>query len=107
QSSLSHLQLVQNAAARLLTLTEWVGTAVPLRPFMPPHPSRSLRSADLLLLVIPRSRLKLKGNRAFAGAAPKLWNSLPLHIRTASTLLTFKSWIKTYSPWPFKIQPEI
>ncbi|KAF7655733.1 hypothetical protein LDENG_00051840, partial [Lucifuga dentata] len=78
QSSLSHLQLVQNAAARLLigTVTEWVGTAVALRPIMPHTPSRSLRSTDLVLLVVPKSRLKLKGDHAFAGATPKLWNSL-------------------------------
>ncbi|KAK0143129.1 Dysbindin [Merluccius polli] len=44
-------------------------------------PSRALRSADQLRLEEPRSRLKTRGDRAFAVAAPRLWNCLPLHIR--------------------------
>ncbi|KAF7642773.1 hypothetical protein LDENG_00250950 [Lucifuga dentata] len=38
-----------------------------------PHtPSSSLRSVDQILLVVLRSRFKLKGHRAFTIAAPKL-----------------------------------
>ncbi|KAF7646032.1 hypothetical protein LDENG_00194820, partial [Lucifuga dentata] len=44
------------------------------------------------LLGGPKPRLKLKGDRrAFVVAALKLWNSLPLQIKTAPTLVTFKS----------------
>ncbi|XP_062391362.1 uncharacterized protein LOC134079180 [Sardina pilchardus] len=48
-------------------------------------PSRALRSADQLLLEVPRTRLKTKGDRAFAVAAPSLWNCLPFHIRAAQS----------------------
>ena len=58
--------------------------------------TRSLRSSDQALLSIPRSRLKSKGDRAFAVAAPRLWNKLPLDIRLAPTISIFKSKLKTY-----------
>lgn len=59
-------------------------------------PVRSLRSGDKLLLAVPRSSKKSRGDRAFMVIAPKLWNSLPLQIRQASTLEGFKSQLKTY-----------
>ena len=59
-------------------------------------PSRALRSSDLLLLDVPRSRLKTRGDRAFAVAAPRLWNSLPPNIRAAKSLDIFKSLVKTH-----------
>ena len=130
QSSLAHLQLVQNAAARLLTSTRkhehitpilaslhWLpvhfrihfkillfafkalnGLAPPylaelLRPYTP---ARSLRSEGLVLLEVPRTKRKLRGDRAFAAAAPKLWNNLPQHIRLAPSLSTFKTSLKTH-----------
>jgi len=62
----------------------------------PYRPTRSLRSADQLLLNVPKTKRKLKGDRAFAVAAPKLWNDLPLNIRQASSLPVFKSLLKTY-----------
>ncbi len=129
-SSIARLQMVQNAAARLLTGTRkyehispilaslhWLpvhfrikfkillfvfkslnGLAPPyiselLHPYMPTH---SLRSADQLLLNVPKTKRKLRGDRAFAVAAPKLWNDLPLPIRQVSSLSLFKSTLKTY-----------
>lgn len=56
--------------------------------------TRSLRSQSQKLLVVSRSKLKSRGDRAFAVAAPKLWNSLPLYIRDVSTLGQFKSHLK-------------
>ena len=44
--------------------------------------SRSLRSSGQGLLFVPRTRLKTKGDCAFEVVAPKLWNSLPLKLRT-------------------------
>ncbi|KAF7666633.1 hypothetical protein LDENG_00096920, partial [Lucifuga dentata] len=35
-----------------------------------------------LIRAVPRSRLKTKGDRAFEVLAPKLWNSLPLSLRS-------------------------
>ena len=105
QSSLSRLQLVQNAAARLLTGTKKRDHITPvlaslhwlpvcfrvdfkilllvfkclnglaplyLSELLHQHsPSRALRSADQHLLVCPRTRLKTRGDRAFAAAAPR------------------------------------
>ncbi len=62
------------------------------------HPytqSRALRSTDSDLLHVPRARLKNRGDRAFSVVGPKLWNSLPIHIRIASTLSIFKATLKT------------
>ncbi|KAF7650338.1 hypothetical protein LDENG_00127510, partial [Lucifuga dentata] len=59
-------------------------------------PSRSLRSADQLTLVVPKTKLKTRGDRAFSAAAPKLWNELPPHVRSAPTLPVFKSRLKTH-----------
>ncbi|KAF7664999.1 hypothetical protein LDENG_00156800 [Lucifuga dentata] len=43
--------------------------------------SRILRSSGKDLLSVPLSRLKTKGDRAFAIMAPKLWNSLLPNLR--------------------------
>ena len=63
---------------------------------LPHKPSRALRSADHLLLVVPRARLRTRGDRAFAVAAPKLWNSLPIIVREAGSVDSFKSRLKTH-----------
>jgi hypothetical protein len=57
---------------------------------------RSLRSNDLALLEVPRTRLKFYGDRAFAKAAPVLWNKLPLDIRVIDDLNAFKRRLKTH-----------
>jgi hypothetical protein len=64
-----------------------------LSPYNPP---RSLRSSDQLLLTIPKTKTKTYGDRAFQNAAPKLWNGLPLSIRQATTLTSFKKQLKCY-----------
>ncbi|KAL3061986.1 hypothetical protein OYC64_009996 [Pagothenia borchgrevinki] len=65
-------------------------------PIHPYTPSRSLRSSDMGLLSIPRSRLRSVGDRAFSVAAPTLWNALPPKIRNAASLDIFKSSLKTH-----------
>jgi len=55
----------------------------------------SLRSASRGDLVKPRTRLQL-GNQAFCVAGPVTWNSLPLDIRSAPKLSTFKVMLKTH-----------
>ena len=62
---------------------------------VPYQPSRNLRSADTNLLCVPRSQLVTYGDRAFSIAAPKLWNSLPVHLRNCPSLTVFKSGLKT------------
>ena len=62
----------------------------------PYAPTRSLRSAAHRSLTIPRYNLERYGRRAFSVAGPSLWNNLPLTIREAGTLTTFKSMLKTH-----------
>lgn len=130
QSEINRLQLLQNAAARLLTGTKKFEHITPvlsslhwlpvkhridfkillfvfksLNGLAPEYlsaliklhqPSRALRSADQMLLDVPRSLLKSRGDRAFSVVAPTLWNTLPQSVRTANTLSTFKKQLKTH-----------
>ena len=59
-------------------------------------PNRSLRSSGQLLLHQPRSRLKHYEDAAFSVTAPSVWNSLPINIRSAATISTFKSLVQTH-----------
>lgn len=59
-------------------------------------PSRCLRSSEQTLLVVPKTKLVSAGDRAFAHAAPVLWNQLPFNIRMANSLTSFKSSLKTH-----------
>ena len=63
-----------------------------LSPKLTPRP---LRSSDANLLAIPQSRTKTYGDRAFAIAAPTLWNSLPDDLRKIHELGSFKRQLKT------------
>lgn len=60
----------------------------------PYFPTRPLRSADRLLLRVPRIKQVCRGDSVFSAYAPKLWNSL--HIRSVSSVAVFKSFLKTY-----------
>ena len=59
-------------------------------------PSRCLRSSSQNLLTVPPARTKTLGERAFAHAAPKLWNSLPDSLRCQMTTDQFKKNLKTH-----------
>uniref|UniRef100_A0A8C6PWD8 Reverse transcriptase domain-containing protein n=1 Tax=Nothobranchius furzeri TaxID=105023 RepID=A0A8C6PWD8_NOTFU len=82
----------------LLVFKTLNGLAPPyLVSLLQPHtPARSLRSENLMLLSVPRTRLKTRGDRAFAVAAPKLWNELPLSIRASTSVAVFKARLETY-----------
>ena len=58
-------------------------------------PSRSLRSNRGITLSIPRIKTNT-GARAFSSGAPSLWNSLPLSVRSATSVATFRRRLKTY-----------
>ena len=59
-------------------------------------PSRSgLRSSGEFSLAIPKSK-RTWGDRAFASAAPHLWNSLPKSIHLSESVDIFKSKLKTH-----------
>jgi len=62
----------------------------------PYNPSRSLRSSSANLLVEPKAAMASYGDRAFSIAAPKLWNVLPQKIKSATTVSSFKSALKTH-----------
>ena len=129
--SVKQLQLTQNRAARILSLTSKFAHITPVmrdlhwlpvdkriefkilflcykcvNGLAPPYlsdllskyvPTRSLRSADKDLLVVPSSsRLKTFGDRAFAQAAPRLWNELPREIRQSESADIFKKRLKTH-----------
>ena len=51
-----------------------------------PGTSYALRSSAQFLLFVPKANCSSLGDRAFAHAAPVFWNSLPLTIRTSSSL---------------------
>src|SRR5208282_6379001 len=63
-----------------------------LQPYIP---YRSLRSLDQQLLQSYHVKTNF-GSRAFRFAAPIIWNSLPFHIRSSSSLNAFKSALKTF-----------
>ena len=47
--------------------------------------------------LIPKGEmLTTLGSRSFSAAAPKLWNGLPVELRQATSLNSFKSRLKTY-----------
>ena len=57
----------------------------------------NLRSTGKLLLDHPKRKMLITlGARSFSAAAPKLWNELPLELRQATSLNSFKSRLKTY-----------
>jgi len=57
---------------------------------------RRLRSSSSDDVIIPTTRLVTVGDRAFAAAGSRLWNSLPPDIRSAQTLPVFCNRLKTY-----------
>jgi hypothetical protein len=60
-------------------------------------PPLNLRSADdSLTLSVPRTTLVTYGDRAFSVVAACGWNKLPLQIRSAASVNSFKSKLKTH-----------
>jgi len=59
-------------------------------------PSRTLRLSSMPRLIVPRTRTEL-AKRAFSVAAPALWNSLPVDVVDANSLLSFKKTFKNSS----------
>uniref|UniRef100_A0A8C4DRA9 Reverse transcriptase domain-containing protein n=1 Tax=Dicentrarchus labrax TaxID=13489 RepID=A0A8C4DRA9_DICLA len=128
--SIKTLQLIQNAAARVLTGTRkrdhispvlaslhWLPVKCRIEfkillltykalhgqapsylkeLIVPYYPTRTLRSLNAGLLVVPIVSKSRTGARAFSYQAPLLWNQLPVVVREADTLTTFKSRLKTF-----------
>jgi hypothetical protein len=62
---------------------------------VPYKPNRNLRSRQKSLFIQPRT-LTSWGQRSFFSAAPFLWNRLPDQVKSASSLSSFKSRLKTF-----------
>ena len=85
----------------MLTFKAAKGMAPPyLQKMVNPYtPTRSLRSANTGMLTEPS--LKTPGQkstrpRQFALLAPKLWNKLPVALRTTDSLASFRRGLKTH-----------
>jgi len=57
---------------------------------------RRLRSASSTDLVVPATRRSTIGDRAFAVAGPRAWNSLSPAVRSSATYNTFKKDLKSH-----------
>ena len=57
--------------------------------------SKYLRSTNSNKFVVPRIKTKT-GSRAFSISGPALWNALPVPIRNAKTILTFRKLLKSH-----------
>ena len=66
-----------------------------IRPPLSAASNLRLRSNSSGRLFVPRSRTKA-GDRFFAVAGPRLWNSLPASVTSADTLAVFKKQLKTF-----------
>ncbi|XP_046562416.1 uncharacterized protein LOC124271361 [Haliotis rubra] len=62
----------------------------------PYNPTRSLRSESASLLTVPRKHTARYGERCFHKTASTLWNTLPVGLRTETSITNFKKNIKTY-----------
>ena len=60
-----------------------------------PKCSRYLRSTNSNIFVVPSIKTKT-GSRAFSISSPALWNTLPVPIRNAETILTFRKLHKSH-----------
>ena len=61
----------------------------------PARNSRELRSTSSNPLYIPRVKMKA-GTRVFSVAAPTLWNSLPVSVKSEGNIVSFRRRLKTY-----------
>ena len=128
KKSIRQLQMIQNAAARVLTNTRKMDHITPVLKSLHWLPvsqridfkillvvykalnglgpkyildllvlyeaPRPLRSSGTGLLCVPRTRTK-QSEAAFSCCAPQLWNKLPEHLRSAKTVSSFKTGLKT------------
>ena len=59
-------------------------------------PSRALRSSSSILLKKKTTNFKTLGDKSFSFSAPSVWNSLPYHLRSETSIDIFKKNLKTY-----------
>ena len=112
---LNRLRLIQNTAAGIVTLSKRFDHITPIlfkhlvykclnglpltylsELLRFTNGPRLLRSSSQNFLAVPRTRLKMYGDRAFSAAAPRLWNQLPPELRSVTSVDQFRSQLKTY-----------
>ena len=86
---------LQNSAPHLQG-TEWPCSTIYRSIDIKICTATALRSEDQYLLNSPRWWLETFGKRAFSKAAPTLWNPLPLSVKQAPSIDSFKTRLKTY-----------
>ena len=59
------------------------------------HDRYKLRSEKPTALIVPKTKFTSGGDRAFSIAAPRLWNKLPVEIRS-QIVHTFKTRLKAH-----------
>ena len=59
------------------------------------QPARTLRAASTTLLVPNRNRTIRYGRRLLDKLSATLWNPLPDYSKSADTIITFKTFLKT------------
>ncbi len=89
--SISRLQYIQNSAARILTHIKRSAHITPILIKLHWLPVSSRITYKILLLTF-----KSLNGLAPPVIAPKLWNSIPLALRTITSLSVFKSQLNTY-----------
>jgi len=98
QRQLHWLLIRQRVAYELAVITyrtRSTGTPVYLTDLIKNyHPSRTLRSADKLLLSAPRMTIALSA-KAFSVSAPSVWNSLSYNCRISDSFSSFRRALKT------------
>ena len=62
----------------------------------PYRPTRTLRSHDQQLLIVPKARTVTYGTRTFRSCSSRLWNTLPATLKSSPSLYVFKRSLKTY-----------
>ena len=95
------LDLVESRMHHILFLNHWCSMGrlwkqYPLSSLL--HLSnipRQLRSSVSQQLIVPKTKLNL-GKRAFSVAAPRVWNELPIALKTSETIAIFRKKLKTY-----------
>ena len=92
---------VSNSKTLLIAFKVPQGSApnylIDLISVLPPSRCDLRRNNKGILLSTPKRFTKVTmGDRSFMAAAPRLWNSLPIEIRTACTASDFKQKLKTF-----------
>ncbi|KAF7659130.1 hypothetical protein LDENG_00002730, partial [Lucifuga dentata] len=94
KNTISHLQLIQNSAAQVLTRTRRRAHITPILKSL--HCFLSVFLLTHFIFNCPKSRTETFGDTAFSHYAPSRWNNLPEALRGAENIDIFKRRLKTH-----------